>query len=155
MFKTRRNIMLALAVCALLLPPTLNAKPPVERPFKLCGNITLVLDLPSMTWAMRDWGEATHMGRYANHGSGSIADPSLADGEGSGVNTVANNDRVFWELVAHDGVWTVTFTGGTGRFVGVSGSFIAVPGEIVVAAGPGPAQITYTFSYTGSGTITY
>ncbi|MGB2827475.1 MAG: hypothetical protein WBC50_04675 [Dehalococcoidales bacterium] len=153
MFKTKRNIVLALAVCALLLPTTLIAKKLVERPLKIAGNITMVLDLATMTWEMEDWGEATHMGRYANYGSGYVTDPSLANGGGSGVNTAANGDQAFWDMVAEDGVWTVTFTGGTGRFENLTGDCILVPGEIVVDIGP--TQFTYTYSYTGTGTITY
>jgi len=155
MSKTSRNIVLVLAVCVLVLPAPLVAKKQVTRPFKISGNMTLVLDLTTMAWEMEDWGQATHMGRYANEGSGSVADASLADGAGSGVNTVASGDGVFWHIVADGGVWTVTFTGGTGRFAGATGSFIAVPGAMVVAAGPGPAQLTYTLAYTGNGTITY
>jgi hypothetical protein len=155
MFKTRRNIVWVLAVCALLLPTTLIAKNPVERPFMLWGNITLVLDLSTMNWEMEDYGEATHFGRYANHGSGFATDPYLTDGEGSGVNTLANGSQIFWDLAAVDGMWTVTFTGGTGRFTNARGSFLAVPGEIVVTTGPGLTQITYTFPYTGTGTITF
>jgi hypothetical protein len=155
MFKTRRDIVWVLAVCALLLPTTLSAENSVERPFRLRGNITLVLDLSTRTWEMEDYGEATHFGPYANYGSGLATDPSLANGSGSGVNTVDNGDQVYWTLKAVDGVWTVTFTGGTGRFTNATGSFLAVPGEIVVTPGPGPTQITYTFPYTGTGTITY
>jgi hypothetical protein len=155
MFKTRRNIVQVLAVCALLLPTTLIAENPAERPFRLRGNITVVLDLSTMTWEMEDYGEATHFGPYANHGSGSVEDIYLADGEGGGVNTVDNGDQVYWTLEAVDGVWTVTFTGGTGRFTNAMGSFLAVPGEIVYVVDPDLAQITYTFRYTGTGTITY
>ena len=52
MFKTKRNILLALAVCALLLPMTGSAEDKVERPYKVWGNITLVLDLTTypFTW---------------------------------------------------------------------------------------------------------
>ena len=155
MFKTKRNIVLALAVCALLLPTTLIAKKAVERPLKIAGNITMVLDLTTMAWEIEDWGEATHMGRYSNHGSGYVTDPSLANGGGSGVNTAANGDQAFWDMEAVDGVWTVTFTGGTGRFENLTGCCILVPGEIVVTGGPGLTQLTYTYTYTGSGTITY
>ena len=155
MSMTKRNIVLVIAVCALVLPTTLIAKKQVTRPFKISGNMTVVLDLTTMTWEMEDWGEATHMGRYANQGSGFTTDLSLANGAGSGVNTVANGDQAFWDIVADGGVWTVTFTGGTGRFTGASGSFIAVPSGIVVAAGPGPAELTYTLTYTGNGTITF
>jgi len=108
-----------------------------------------------MTWEIEDWGEATHMGRYANYGSGYVTDPYLTDGGGSGVNTAANGDQAFWDMEAVGGVWTVYFTGGTGRFEGLTGSCILVPGEIVVTGGPGPTQLTYTYTYTGTGTITY
>ncbi|MBP7053523.1 MAG: hypothetical protein KBE65_21140 [Phycisphaerae bacterium] len=127
----------------------------MTRPFKISGNMTLVLDLTTMAWEMEDWGQATHMGRHANEGSGLATDPTLADGTGSGVNTVASGDQVFWDIVADGGVWTVTFTGGTGRFAGATGSFIAVPSGMVVATGQGSAQLTYTLAYTGNGTITY
>jgi len=155
MFKTKRNIVLALAVCALLLPTTLIAKKAVERPLKIAGNITMVLDLTTMAWEIEDWGEATHMGRYANHGSGYVTDPTLANGGGSGVNTAANGDQAFWEMEAVGGVWTVFFTGGTGRFEGLTGVCILVPGEIVFTFDPDLNQLTYTYTYTGIGTITY
>lgn len=152
MFMTKRNILLMLAVCALLLPATLTAKRPVTRPITISGNMTLVLDLATMTWASKDWGQATHMGRYASEGSGFALDPSLANGAGVGVNTVANGDLVFWSIVAENGVWTATYTGGTGRFMNVSGGFAGAPD---VTVGPGPSQLTYVFTYTGHGTITY
>ena len=157
MLKTKRNVVLVLAVCALLLPATASVKNPVERPLKIAGNITMVLDLATspMTWEIEDWGEATHMGRYANYGYGYVTDPYLTDGGGSGVNTAANGDQAFWEMVGVNGVWTVTFTGGTGRFENLTGSCILVPGEIVVTFDPVSNQYTYTYSYTGTGTITY
>lgn len=153
MLKTKWTIALAVVLCAILLPTTLVAKKQVERPHKVWGNMTLVLDLATMTWEAEDWGEATHIGRYANEGSGSAGDIYLQNGVGDGIATAASGDELSWHIVAEEGVWTITFNGGTGRFEDATGSCILVPGEVVVT--PGPGEITYTYTYTGSGTISY
>lgn len=157
MFKATSITVVAAGICAFLLPVMGGAKRQVERPWRIQGNMTVVLDLSTMTWVSEDWGEATHMGRYASHGEGYVLDPYLANGEGVGVNTVANGAEVFWEMVAENGIWTVSFVGGTDRFKDAAGSFIPAIGEMVIIPDDPvfPTQITYIFTYTGSGTITY
>ena len=126
MFKTKRNIALALALCALLVPMIVMAKDKVERPFKQKGEGVLVLDFWDWYWTADpdipmwiEWesGQATHLGLYTSSATG-IYNFDTGAANMSGYVTAANGDKVYWE--ATDG--NITFTGGTGRFEGASGS---------------------------------
>jgi hypothetical protein len=164
MFKTKRNIALALAVCALLLSTAVIAKHPVERPFKIHANNTIVGDFasigfdplygPYVTWEATGSGQATHSGRFELVGEGRL---HLEAGfsEGSGHSTGANGDETDWESFEIYGSQqgTVTFTGGTGRFENASGGFSY---EYTVTEEKWDGTVlTFTYSYTGTGTITY
>jgi len=163
MFKTKWSIVLALALCALLLPITGTGKDQVERPFKLHGENTVIADLEGFIlhgnpvcpyWTESESGEATHLGRYTSEGGGTI---NLATGvvTGSGYVTAANGDELFWEMTIQMGApaGVVTFTGGTGRFAGASGLWTeTVTDESVVLEG---YLLTIEHSLSGVGTITY
>lgn len=162
MFKTKRNIVLGLAVCALLLPATASVKNPVERPYKSHGEGTVIVDLEDFIlhgnpvlpwWIDEESGEATHLGLYTNTGEGTH---NLITGEvmGSGYSTAANGDILFWQMTRHgEDPAVVTWTGGTGRFEGASGSIIDPLTE------ESAVQVGYlrilTLSRSGIGTITY
>ena len=157
MFKTRRNIVLALAVCALLLSATASVKNPVPRPFKLDAEHTLIVDLTTFPvcswWIDSEVGEATHVGRFTASGEGTI-DLSSGHLEGSGCDTAANGDKVFWDITGEGSNPTILiFTGGTGRFEGASGSFTITVTAQTQQIEPPLLIIAETFS--GIGTITY
>jgi len=148
MFKSRWNIVLAFAACALLLPATVSAKKQVTRPFTIRGDVTVTF-VPYYASAT---GVATHIGQYSSESTPSIEFPSRA------TLTAANGDQLYWDENCYDLIWTattLTFTmectidGGTGRFEGASGSF----GPVTVTADLTPTGCT--FSYSASGTITY
>ena len=103
---------------------------------------------------VRGLGEATHLGRYSEAGAVSFtptSDPAVLHVEGSIVYTAANGDElrasVSGELNAATGevVATVSYVGGTGRFVAATGSS-RLSGQL----GPGGA-----ISVTVSGSIDY
>jgi drug/metabolite transporter superfamily protein YnfA len=153
MFKTKRNIVLALAICALLLPMTVSAKGQVTRPFKIHGNVTVVISLLDGSLVGTETGEATHIGRYSSEGEGSFT----GIGNATGVLTAANGDALFWSEVVtpiSEVAYRIerTFTGGTGRFENASGGFSFEVTPNVVVAFP---KVTLTFSYNATGTITY
>jgi len=153
MFKTKRNIVLALALCALLLPVTVSAKHPVERPFKVHGDVTVVISLLDGSFTGTETGEATHIGRYSSIGEGSF-DLDTWDGTEIGVLTAANGDELSWtEEITGGAVIARTFTtGGTGRFENASGGFSTAITPDVVVDFP---FVIVTFSYRATGTITY
>jgi hypothetical protein len=123
--------------------------PPVERPFKIDGDVTVTL-YPS--YYASATGNATHVGKYT----------SYAAVQGKGICTAANGDQLFWDEWTV-GPWTypapdkVTFTmmfkitGGTGRFEGASGSF----GPATTTATFNDTYTGVTFSYSATGTILY
>jgi hypothetical protein len=159
MFKTKRNIVLAFALCGLLLPATASVKNPVERPCKMRGNITMVVNVVNPTNAhfdVEDWGEATHLGLYTSEGEG-FANLATGQSEGYGIATAANGDQLFWHLVVDESIplHTITWTGGTGRFVDATGVVIMVHPQRVITPGPDPGFVTITHTYTATGTITY
>ena len=160
MDKRKMTIISLFLVCIFLLPTTLLAKKQITRPYKVQGNVRLTLNLMTMEFEFNDWGEATHLGRYSNIGSGWVTDPSLANGYCEGTLTAANKDQIYWKLVAEDGEWNIFFTGGEGRFENATGGFTAIstlPEVTPVFADDGepPIALIYTFSFTGNGTISY
>jgi hypothetical protein len=152
MLKRKCNIALTVAVCALLLLTSVNAKQQVERPFRIQG--TGMTDLS--TGSDQQWGQATHGGLFTNLGQ--LTGPDTA----SGLATMANGDQVSWDATytvtpplappttEFTMDVTVTFTDGTGRFVGVSGGFRAV-----YTATVDWTTMTSSYTYIGTGTITY
>jgi hypothetical protein len=146
MLKSRWNIALVLAACALLLPATLSAKKQVTRPFAIRGDVTVIL-APYYASAT---GVATHIGKYS----------SSAEVQGKAILIAANGDELYWDETVSDVTYpepgkmsftmVFTITGGTGRFAGASGSF----GPVTVTVDLSTYPVLY-FSYSASGTITY
>lgn len=168
MLKTKWNIALALAVCALLLSTAVIAKHPVERPFKAHASNTIVGDFasididpdydPYVCWEATGCGEATHSGRFELVGEGRLYLDELGVPTfsiGSGWTTAANGDEAHWESFEIYGTQqgTITFTGGTGRFENASGGF-SFESTVTEEKWDGTI-LTLTYSWTGTGTITY
>jgi hypothetical protein len=160
MIKTKRNIILPLVLCALLLPTTLIAKKQVERPFRLYGENIVIVDLSDLSqfpivpwWIESEVGEATNLGRYTSSGGGTI---NLLTGHltGSGDDTASNGDELSWEMEGSPDIpYILTYTGGTGRFEGASGSLTLTFTEATVVQEGDLLINTQTFS--GIGTLTY
>jgi len=128
------------------------AKDQVERPFKLHGYGTAILNFDNGTWTFADKsGEATHLGLFTMPGAGTFI-PSFT---GTGSLLAANGDEVFWyvEQAGPEYPAFFTITGGTGRFEGASGSFAIMTAD-EIAAWDGNLLIV-THSLSGVGTITY
>jgi hypothetical protein len=147
MFKSKWNIVLVLAACALLLSTTVSAKKQVTRPFTIRGDVTVISDFLTQYYASAT-GVATHIGKY----SGS------AEVFGKAILIAANGDELYWteEIVPDPSdpftfTMSCTITGGTGRFEGASGSF----GPVTVTVDVDPITGVITFSYSASGTIKY
>ena len=145
----------ALAVCALVLPAIGSMKHPVERPFKGVGHCVLLVDpltgnVVSGGSVSSNWGVATHVGRFENEVSGNMMTGL------SGTLTAANGDQVHWVAA---GPTTITAVGGTGRFAGVTGGFTAVIAddysEELVTNPDGTMTLIISYTYTGTGAITY
>ncbi len=162
MFKRKRNILLALGLCALVVPMIVLAKDKVERPFKLHGENCLILDFsnylndPIIPFEI-EWesGQATHLGLYTSSGTGTH---NLVTGESnaSGYATAANGDKVYWESTLQaGGPAIITWTGGTGRFEGASGSWTETSTVESKEWIPDTWLERITYSLSGSGTITY
>lgn len=130
----------------------------VERPFRVQATGVMVIDLTSGSLKSTESGQATHLGRFANEGSGMF---SLATGEisGTGTLTASNGERLFWKgttaTTTQGRVRTITFTGGTGRFEDASGGFIDVSTSQDVIVNTATKTMTVTTSYTATGTIRY
>jgi len=157
MFKTKRNIVLALALCALLVPMIVIAKDKVERPMKLHAVQRLIIDLryaPICPWWIEsEVGEATHFGLYTCSGGGLI-DLSTGQLTGSGDETAANGDQVFWKIEGPP--YVLTYTSGTGRFEDASGSVtLTITPESAVPDPEQPWLLIVTQSFSGIGTIMY
>jgi hypothetical protein len=142
-----------IAFCALLLSVTASAKKQETRPFELSGHG--VLFEVGTGWGATESGQATHLGSYSLEELGSFVGDGYSDSKGTGTFTAANGDELYCNVeiicnnVPVDGgigqTGTMTFNGGTGRFVGASGSVDLV-------------SVTYadwTYTISGTGTITY
>jgi hypothetical protein len=145
----------ALAVCALALPALTSDRNPVERPLDVAGHAVLIVnpvtgDVVSGGAASSNWGVASHAGLFQNEVTGNMVTGL------SGTITAANGDQIDW--VATDPV-TISFTGGTGRFESVSGEFTALISddysEELVTNPDGTMTLIISYTYTGTGTITY
>lgn len=162
MFKTKQNIVLALGLCALLVPMIVIAKDKVERPFKLHAENSIILDFtnwpdPMVPWSI-EWqsGQATHIGLLTSSGTGT-SNLDTGESNGSGYGTAANGDKVYWESTAQAGGPTIiTITGGTGRFEGASGSWTETSTTKSEEWDPEfPWLLRIRSSASGVGTITY
>jgi hypothetical protein len=161
MFETRRNIVLALAVFALLLPMTGSAREQVERPFKLHAEHTRILNFADWTWTTgEESGVATHLGSFTSSGEGTFSGDFVGGTfrlelfTGSGYYAVANGEKLFWDVrVEGTNRPILTFTGGTGRFEGARGSVtLTITTQTKTLDWP---LLTITESFSGIGTITY
>ena len=172
MFKSKWNIVLVLAACALLLPATVSAKKPVERPLKIQSDATVVGTSDFSSIVVTETGEATHLGRFSSLGNATVSyyDPDTGEYTLHYFTdwTAANGDVLKLEGFVDSATgpdpnktyFTMEFwciSGSTGRFVGATGGF----GDgIEVYSGdsvydPETETTTTTFSYRVTGTITY
>ena len=126
----------------------------VSRPFKIkatvTGEITSVSPDLTITYTIKDVGEATHCGRYSNEGTFTYSLAS-ATGTGEGTFVAADGSKFFWTCVAAPESFTVTSTGGTGRFEGGTLEFVGQTDNVQVDLIAG----TVSYTYVGSGEITY
>ncbi len=168
---TEKKLMVAAFIClsALLLATAGSvvgsAEIPVERPFRIHGEATVLADWenqsidsdgrPFVPWTMTASQVSTE-GWSTNEGTGVIYLDTLVS-EGSGVTTELNGDTIAWDAFEEFGTQhtTVTFTGGTGRFENVTGEFTfdytILTSELNEDGNP--VKIVYTFWGAGSITI--
>lgn len=115
-----------------------------------CGNGAL-LGIDSGTGYAEHMGNSTHVSTYC-------LDPVTWNGSGTGVETAANGDELYFQLTlqiiwtsASDGIWreAETMTGGTGRFVGATGSSTS-SGTFTLTS-----PTTTVWEGTHTGTLTY
>jgi hypothetical protein len=139
----------ALAACALGLTALASVRHPVTRPLNITGEVTYGLNWITGDWEAWDWGEATHTGRFINHGSGSGYN---LEG-GLFTLTAANGDQIFAVLLNPTGT-SVWFDKGTGRFLECSGGFNSSSSTLVSDTWDGSVEYL-TYKYDGKGTITY
>jgi hypothetical protein len=145
-----------LAFCLFVVPALASPKNPVERPFKIVLDETIVLDLSDFTWTAQVSGQATHLGRFTGSGFGTC------DFFGSGLILgemtliAANGDELWLELEAlgTEGPAHITIVGGTGRFEHATGFYDKVEGgaELVDV---GKTTLTFAAACKGAGRITY
>lgn len=135
---------IGLAVCAVMQSAILSAKDPVTRPFQVTSQITFLDVLGGPPLTMIDQGVCSHLGKCTGFGK-------YIGNTGFGITYAANGDQIFWK---DDGSGVIQFTGGTGRFQGATGGFtFSVLSSDYV---PGPeGTLSWVFTYTGEGTITY
>lgn len=95
---SKRTNALSILVGPMILPVAGGdawAKDRVTRPFKGRGNVTMVINLRDGSLQSQGWGQATHIGRFTNRGSG-VIDLSTGDGWATGLLTAANGDQISW-----------------------------------------------------------
>lgn len=144
----------ALAVCALALPVIGSMKNPVERPFKIVGQVSTVMHYDGSfafdASSGSSVGISSHWGRSTAGGSG-----NAFTGVFILTAITANGDQVSGESVPGDPLG-FRFTSGTGRFEGVSGGFTYVTSVPSIIANPdGSDTLIISYTYEGTGTITY
>ena len=154
-----------LAICALCLSAAGGAKKQVPRDFVISGKVfcqvTDMTGLPTIAFKiLRADGVATHTGRYALEGDGSL-DLSSGLGHDSGIFIAANGDEINWDgylsnvdPVAGTGVLEVVIKSGnpgTGRFADCKGGFVAHMFDIQLD----PISGAMSFSFAGRGELTY
>lgn len=140
-----------LAVCAFALTTVASLENPVQRPLKVVGSGTVIVDLSTGEYlgggsVSEHGGRGTHLGLFTNEVSGNIY-----TGGGVSTTTVASGDELFWE---DTGPNEIAFIGGTGRFEGCTGGFTLVYSNEVITF-PDENTMIYSFTYVGTGTITY
>jgi hypothetical protein len=168
---TEKKIMVAALICvsALLIAEggsivAGNGAIPVERPFRIHSDATVVIDWenqsinadgrPIVPWTMTASQVSTE-GWSDNQGQGVIyLDTFVA--EGSGVCTDINGQTITWDSSEVFGSQhaVITFTGGTGQYENASGEF-SLDYTIITSElndEGNPTKLTYTF--WGAGSIT-
>jgi hypothetical protein len=145
----------ALAVCAVALPVIGSMKNPVERPFKIAGHVSGVIQADGSfafdASSGSSEGIASNCGCFKAGASGNLF---------TGVWTLtaisANGDQISGYHVLGSSPDEFRFTSGTGRFEGVSGGFTYVVSNFLLIPNPdGSATYLNSYDYTGTGTITY
>ncbi len=125
----------------------------VTRTLKATVDVTITLDFNTGTWTGWEVGKCTHLGRFTNSSSGTLDPNTGAPAGGGGTITAANGDEVKWEFGP---TGDALITGGTGRFEGATGIFVPGPSEnLKMEPGSEPGILVVTYSYVGTGTITY
>jgi hypothetical protein len=143
-----------LAVCALALPVIASLKNPVERPFKIAGQVTTVIQLDGSfafdASSGSSVGISSHTGRFTAAGAG-----NAFTGEFILTAISANGDQISGYSVPGETLG-FRFASGTGRFEGVSGGFTYVTSVPSIVPNPdGSHTLIVSYTYTGTGTITY
>jgi hypothetical protein len=168
-------VLAAAAVVLLATPMAAYAQHGTDRPMKAKFTGTASWDWPGdwpseclvATTVTRATGQATHMGRAVLLSSHCPAMPTYLD-DGRITIAAANGDRLFgtYDYDPTPGAQypTITWTGGTGRFIGASGSATMIY-EVVQQFKPGctpvPSfgcmdfSIPWPWSATLVGTISY
>ncbi len=148
MIRKRHALVVAFALCVVVLVALGAPQKSVERPFKIDGYLAATINTKTGAGVGVDWGEATHVGRYENAMTLQYFPQDHVTG--SGTLTAANGDKLFWIRADH----VFTFTGGTGRFAGATGGFVIThPPAVITPAGDN--TVVATHPYSGVGTITY
>ena len=140
MKRTYRQLVLGLALCALVPLVTAGSKPLAERPFRFRGESTILMNLADGTWTSVISGVATHAGVCTGTSSGDQSG-------GTGTTTAANGDTIDWRMVLDPceidfvnmtvlTTGTVYWEGGTGRFAEACGSATLVQAGTVEFVGP-------------------
>jgi hypothetical protein len=137
---------------------------PVEQPFRIHGEATVVIDWEQMSmdadgrpivpWTMNASQVSTE-GWSTNHGEGVIyLDTFVA--EGSGVGTELNGDTAMWDSSEVFGSQStvITFTGGTGRYENVTGQFTLNSTILNSELNEDGNPVKITSTYWGAGSIT-
>ena len=145
----------AVAVCALALPVIGSMKNPVERPVKVSGQVSTVIQLDgSFAFDASSGcsiGISSHAGRFTAAGWG-----NAFTGVWFLTATAANGDQLSGYHVPGSSPDEFRYTSGTGRFEGVSGGFTYVTSVPSLVPNPdGSATMIISYTYTGTGTITY
>ena len=167
---TEKKLMVTAFIClsALLLATAGSvvgdAGIPVERPFRVHGEATVLADWedqntdsdgrPFVPWTMTASQVSTE-GWSTNEGTGVIYLDTLVS-EGSGVSTELNGGTIAWDALEEFGTQhtTVTFTGGTGRFENVTGEFTFDYTILTSELNEDGNPVKITYSYWGEGSIT-
>ena len=152
MKRTNWQLVLGLAVCALMPGMMASAKNPVPRPFKMKAHSQMVLSLTDGSFNATAWGQATHCGQTINLGWG-VFNPATGEGSGGGTIIAADGGEISFDspTMAQN-----IITGGTGRFEGASGEFSIVSIETTgTDLDPVAGTMALSFVWTASGTITY
>jgi len=142
------------ATCVFALATLGSIKNPVPKPLKLHATAIWLVDLSDGSAITYQIGEATHIGRFTNEGSGTWNLLDFTILSASGTVTTADGGHVFWELPGSS--YGVEFTSGTDRWFHLTGGFNTVwRSEPDIKPGPVPGTIVVSIDYRGEGTVTY